>query len=681
MEDAVLERYKKAAKKVEKSLCCPTTYNQELLKVIPTEILEKDYGCGDPSQYIKEGEVVLDLGSGAGKLCYIISQVVGSSGRVIGIDMNDEMLSVARKYKDEIADKLGYSNVEFHKAKIQNLKLDLEKVDEYLKTHSIKSSEDLTLLNAYCETLESKTPLIPDNSIDVVVSNCVLNLVKSDEKKKLFQEIYRVLRDGGRAVISDIVSDEDIPAYMQSDPELWSGCISGAFREDLFLKEFEDAGFYGVEIVKWDNSPWQVVDEIEFRSVTVVAWKGRDGVCIDKGEAVIYKGPYKKIEDDDGHIYERGKRIAVCEKTFNLLSKKPYNEDFIFIKPVGSFNTKAFNLCKDVVYRHPKETKGGVFFSEQKNSYQCCQGYESFAEKLKKTGKRLEKTKITTIQVNLGNLCNQTCQHCHVDASSSGNLMSRDVIEKIITLLRQNQGLAIDITGGAPELHPELTYLIKNISGYASEIYLRTNLTALSGKLELLNFFKDFNVQLVASLPDTSKQKTDFIRGDGVFEKSIEMLKLLNKNGYGTKIPLHIVHNPTGYCLPELQSVVESRYRSRLQEEYGIVFNKLFVINNMPVGRFRKILEKDKKFNEYLTMVASNFNPDTLNNLMCREVINIGYDGRLYDCDFNNALNLERLERLEDFQLNKLLFKEVIVSEHCYVCTALKGSGCYGSVA
>lgn len=658
MEDAVLQRYKQAAKNFEKKLCCPINYKQDFLKVIPLEILEKDYGCGDPSQYVKEGETVLDLGSGAGKLCYIISQVVGRTGKVIGVDMNDEMLNIARKYRQEVGKKLGYVNVDFFKARIQNLKLNLEEVDEYLTHHPIKNSDDLTLFNAYCEKLEKEKTLIPDNFVDVVVSNCVLNLVRTDEKNKLFQEIYRVLKDGGRAVISDIVSDKDIPQYLKDDPELWSGCISGAYREDLFLKAFEDAGFYGVEIVKWDDNPWQIVDDIEFRSVTVIARKSGKENNIGKRETVIYKGPYKKVEDDAGNIYERGKRIAVSETIFERLSREPYDTDFILSHTgIGVLDT-----------------------TERKVVQSCCGSYQPFSEKNMLIGKKLKKTNISTLQINLGNLCNQACLHCHIDGSPSGKLMKMDIMEKVISFIKQNKNLIVDITGGAPELHPNLSYLIENISKYAKEIYVRTNLTALEKNIGLVDVFKNYNVTLIASLPYITKQETDYVRGDGVFETSIRMLHLLNKNGFGINIPLHIVHNPSGFCLPDLQPVIEEQYRQCLLKDFGIVFNKLFVLNNMPIGRFKKLLETNNKYDEYLKMVYSSFNPDTLNNLMCRNVLNIGYDGRLYDCDFNNALNLERIEKLDDIKIERLISSDIIVSEHCYVCTAMKGSGCYGSV-
>ena len=192
------------------------------------------------------------MGSGTGKNCYILSQKVGESGQIIGVDFNDEMLKIARKYQQNIADKIGTYNTKFVKGKIQDLTLNLDLVQSWLKDHPIQSVDDLTKFENECDRLRKDDPLIADNSIDVVISNCVLNLVQPKDKKQLFEELYRVLKQGGRAVISDIVCDEDPTPNILNDPDLWSGCIAGAFREDQFLKMFENVGFYGVEILKRD---------------------------------------------------------------------------------------------------------------------------------------------------------------------------------------------------------------------------------------------------------------------------------------------------------------------------------------------------------------------------------------------------------------------------------------------
>src|SRR5260370_22097934 len=255
VEEAVRRRYADGAKKVERELCCPTSYDPKLLEAIPDEVLACDYGCGDPTRYLKPGDTVLDLGSGSGKICFLASQIVGQTGKVFGVDMNDEMLAVARRNAPQVAQNIGYANVEFRKAKIQDLSLDLELLDRRLKQSPVRSSDGLGALESEIFELRRARPLIADDSIDVVISNCVLNLVRPEDKLRLISEIFRVLRRGGRAVISDIVSDEDIPQELQQNPELWSGCISGPFRDDFFLHPFEDSEFFAIPILNPPDQP------------------------------------------------------------------------------------------------------------------------------------------------------------------------------------------------------------------------------------------------------------------------------------------------------------------------------------------------------------------------------------------------------------------------------------------
>lgn len=378
VEDEVLRRYRGAAREAEGALCCPTQYDSRFLKILPQEIIEKDYGCGDPSRHVREGETVLDLGSGTGKICYILSQKVGAEGNVIGVDLNDDMLALARKYLDHMGDALGYRNVRFVKAKIQDLSLDLDLVQEWLDAHPIATVGNHGAFEEECARLRREHPLIQDSSVDVVVSNCVLNLVRPQDKTKLFSEIHRVIKRGGRAVISDIVCDEDPTPSILQDPELWSGCISGAFREDRFLEMFEEAGFYGIEMLVRQDEPWQVVEGIEFRSVTVQVFKGKEGPCVERNQAVVYTGPWKSVTDDDGHTFQRGQRMAVCDKTFNIMTNTsgPYSKHIMPIpprEPVPMEKAGSFD-CNHDTLRHPKETKGMTYNAAVSNdgSSSCC---------------------------------------------------------------------------------------------------------------------------------------------------------------------------------------------------------------------------------------------------------------------------------------------------------------------
>jgi ubiquinone/menaquinone biosynthesis C-methylase UbiE len=378
VEAAVQQRYSLAARAPEADLCCTaTSHNPALLTAIPDDVLQRDYGCGNPSAYLQPGETVLDLGSGSGKACFIASQVVGEQGRVIGIDMNDEMLALARRSAPEVARRVGYANVTFRKGRIQDLRLDHDDLNAWLQTHPVQSTRDLEQLDAERARLRTQAPLVPTESVDVVMSSCVLNLVKPEEKSQLFAEIFRVLRRGGRAVIADIVSDEDVPDDLRHDPDLWSGCISGAFREDQFLRAFEDAGFYGIFLDARSVEPWRTVRGIEFRSVTVVAYKGKEGVCLDHRQAVIYRGPFREVVDDDGHVLRRGIRTAVCEKTFNILSRDPYKPHVELVQPrvpVSKEAARPFPCSGGARVRDPRETKGDDYAVTTEASPTCGPG-------------------------------------------------------------------------------------------------------------------------------------------------------------------------------------------------------------------------------------------------------------------------------------------------------------------
>ena len=378
VESAVRDRYGAAAREREAALCCPVEYDRSLLEAIPKEVLERDYGCGDPSRHVRSGDTVLDLGSGGGKICFIASQLVGPEGRVIGVDMNDEMLGLARGAAPKVAKAIGYVNVEFRRGRIQDLALDVDRLDEWLASNPVKSSDGIEGLEREMARLHLEAPMIPDESVDIVVSNCVLNLVRPEDKQQLIQEIYRVLKRGGRIAISDIVSDEPIPVVHQADPELWSGCISGAFEERELLEALEKTGFYGIAIDQWTEEPFAVVDGIVFRSITVTARKGKEGPCLEAGEAVIYRGPWKQVEDDDGHVLRRGERTAVCAKTFEILTTAPYTDHIIPIEPyepIPESERQTFD-CSRKTRRDPRETKGRGFRETRTLTNDCC-GTES----------------------------------------------------------------------------------------------------------------------------------------------------------------------------------------------------------------------------------------------------------------------------------------------------------------
>ncbi len=360
--ESVRDRYADGARRQVPELCCPVDYDASLLEVIPDEVVQRDYGCGDPSKFVREGDVVLDLGSGSGKICYMASQLTGPTGRVIGVDATPDMLALAREHRDAVGERIGWKNVEFVHGRIQDLGLDLDRVEAWLADHPVRTAGDLVRLRAEEARLRREEPLVADDSVDLVLSNCVLNLVAGEDKQRLFREIHRVLKPGGRCAISDIVSDEDVPEELQRDPELWTGCISGALREDRFVQAFADAGLHGIEVVAYQREPWAVVQGLEFRSMTIVAYKGQDGPRRDHGEAVVYRGPWKQVVDDDGQVLNRGERTAVCRRTFELYARPPYAAHVEPVPPlveVSDADAQPFG-CGGPRTRAPGETKRGA---------------------------------------------------------------------------------------------------------------------------------------------------------------------------------------------------------------------------------------------------------------------------------------------------------------------------------
>ena len=303
----------------------------------------------------------------------------------------------------------------------------------------------------------------------------------------------------------------------------------------------------------------------------------------------------------------------------------------------------------------------------------------------------LKRGKLTTLQVNLGDLCNQSCAHCHIDASPSGKkVMSRKVVDDILGFLKSNKIKTLDITGGAPELNPNFDYLVRSARGLVDELIVRSNLSVFfePGKEYLPEFFKDNKVHLVCSLPCYMKENVDKQRGEGTFIKSIDALRILNKLGYSREegLILDLVYNPAGAELPPVQGELEAAYKKNLKDNQGIEFNRLLVITNVPIKRFKSYLESSNEYIKYYSLLEKNFNPDTIENLMCRSFLSVGYDGRLYDCDFNLALGLSlHDDHGSDLMISKLKpddleGRRIIIGQHCLSCTAGSGSSCQGAL-
>ena len=339
IDNAVLERYSAGAEARQEALCCPVEYDRNLLAILPQEIIDRDYGCGDPSRYVQSGDTVLDLGSGAGKICYMAAQLVGNKGRVIGIDMNDDMLALACKYQSAMAARLGGDRVRFLKGKIQDLALDIRAMQDWLAQHPVESEAARMQLKQRELEQKATRPLIPDHSIDLVISNCVLNLVADSEKQQMISEVFRVLKPGGRIAISDIISDRPIPEDMKLDPDLWSGCLSGAFHETEMPALFAAAGFRAVTYDKYEVKPWRVVNGITFRSATLTAIKPRPTEHGGTTFELLYRGPFASITDESGRNYRRGERVRVTAEQHRLLTGSSYGDAFIDLSTMDAEST------------------------------------------------------------------------------------------------------------------------------------------------------------------------------------------------------------------------------------------------------------------------------------------------------------------------------------------------------
>lgn len=309
----------------------------------------------------------------------------------------------------------------------------------------------------------------------------------------------------------------------------------------------------------------------------------------------------------------------------------------------------------------------------------------------------LRRAAVRTLQVNVGKLCNQACHHCHVDAGPKRTeVMTRSTAERVVTLLEGSPGVStVDLTGGAPELNPHFAFLVERARALGRQVIVRCNLTVLfvPGMEYLPDFYRTQDVELVCSLPCYTAENVDGQRGQGVFGKSIEALRRLNSIGYGrpgSHLTLNLVYNPLGAFLPPEQATLEARYREELGRLFGIEFHHLFTIANMPIKRFADQLQRWGKYDEYMGLLVNHFNANTVAAVMCRNLVSVGWDGTLYDCDFNQMLELPMTDPVNGRQqaltvwgidnLDTLATTRIVTSSHCFGCTAGAGSSCGGAL-
>ena len=329
--------------------------------------------------------------------------------------------------------------------------------------------------------------------------------------------------------------------------------------------------------------------------------------------------------------------------------------------------------------------------SKQLEVIENTNGQVSFANKMETIGLfPLKPTQVDIFQINIGKMCNQVCKHCHVDAGPDRKeIMTKETLQACLAILAKHPFKIVDITGGAPEMNPNFKWFVNECFKLGKHIIVRCNLTIVVANKkynDMPQFFKDNQVEVVSSLPFYSAEKTDRQRGDGVFSDSIKVLKMLNNVGYGmpnSGLILNLVYNPSGAFMPASQQTLETQFKKALSADFDIQFNELYAITNVPISRFLDFLVASGNYEEYMEKLISAFNPSAASGVMCRNTISIGWDGYIFDCDFNQMLDLKlkKSNHVSDFNFDSILNREIQLNEHCYACTAGSGSSCGGATA
>ncbi|MBQ1449665.1 MAG: arsenosugar biosynthesis radical SAM protein ArsS, partial [Eggerthellaceae bacterium] len=642
----------------------PPKYVRDVMPLIADEIVARFYGCGSPIPPALEGATVLDLGCGTGRDVYVLSKLVGPTGHVIGVDMTPEQLEVAERYQQEQAERFGFeeSNVEFRLGYI----------------------EDLAAIG------------IEDESIDLVVSNCVVNL--SPFKELVMNEVYRVLKPGGELYFSDVYASRRLPDELRDDPVLHSECLGGATYAEDFRQLMRRAG--------WPHVVWTVDDPMyvgdlaietrvgftSFRSRTIRAIKcdGLEETEEDYGQHATYLGGMPEMPryfDFDSELrFVKGKPRAVSGNTARMLEASRYGKYFE-VSPArlhrGAFNAERAQQAFEV-----RKGKRVVDLKMLEDAYDRAD-YLTFEERVGQPSLLQTCDHQTTMQVNITYACNLACRHCYLECTpQKTEAMSHETLEKCLEAFKAGGFRTMDITGGSPELHPDFEWFLRE-SAKLGDVIVRTNLT-LEQQPEYahyLDVFAEVGPQVVASLPFYDPRGTESQRGSRVFERAIASIRELNKRGYGQggDLKLDLVYNVAGPFLPLPQDMIESIYHKVLERDQGVKFDHLFAFNNWACGRFAADLLDMGMFDDYLALLADNFNAMAITRLMCRDMVNIDYDGRLYDCEPNHVLGLPiqvdgRDATIDDLLTGQLPPRQVRTNPLCYSCSAGFGSSCGGAL-
>lgn len=642
----------------------PPKYVLDVMPLIADEIIAQFYGCGSPIPPALEGATVLDLGCGTGRDVYVLSKLVGPAGRVIGIDMTPEQLEVAMRHQQEQARRFGFaqSNVEFRLGYIEDL----------------------------------KSCGIQDESIDLVVSNCVVNL--SPFKDMVMNEVYRVLKPGGELYFSDVYASRRLPQGLRDDPILHSECLGGATYVEDFRQLMEDAG--------WRHFVWTVDDPMQvgdlaietrvgftsFRSRTVRAIKcdGLEPTEEDYGQHATYMGGMPEMPryfDFDAETrFVKGKTRAISRNTARMLEASRYGRHFEISRPRG--HRGAFDSERAQQALEVRQGKRSVDLKMLEDAYGRA-GYLSFEDRVGQPSLLQTRDHQATMQVNITYACNLACRHCYLEcAPKREERMSRETMDACLEAFAAGGFKTMDITGGSPELHPDFEWFLRE-SAKRGDVIVRSNLTLLvqPEHARLLDLYAEVGAHIVASLPFYDPTSTDSQRGANVFERAIRSIRELNARGYGDDeaLVLDLVYNVAGPFLPLPQEMIEAAYHKVLERDQGVRFNNLYAFNNWALGRFAQDLLDNGMFDDYLALLADNFNALAVTRMMCLDQVNVDYDGRLYDCEVNHVLGLAvqhdgRDATIGDMREGQLPARQIRANPLCFSCAAGFGSSCGGAL-
>jgi len=604
-----------------------------------------------------------DLGCGTGRDVFILSKLAGENGHVHGVDMTPEQIEVAIKYQEEQAQIFGFSkvNTSFHLGYIEDL----------------------------------KSLGIEDNSVDVVTSNCVINL--SPFKELVFKEVYRVLKEGGELCFSDIFADRRLPEEVKNDPVMHGECMGGAMYFEDFRRLLEKCGFTTYYIV--DKTPIQPNDfeiarkvgDIKFFSCTVRAFKCEELEDREEnyGHSATYLGTMEEnkryFDFDENYRFVKNKPLGVSGNVAKILKTSRMKEHFL-VEGTGEVHHGLFGALALRV--NPTQYDGTAkitakILDEEAERYDI----PAFMDNVRGMDKLYSRENLTTMQVNVGYKCNLTCTHCFLECGpNKTEMMTKETMDMCLKAFKRGGFQVMDITGGSPEMNPNLEYLIEEASKLG-KVLIRTNLTILkSTKFEhLIDVYAKYNVRIVSSLPYYSEEVVEKQRGDHVFQSSIEVLQKLNALGYGIKedLCLTLVYNTDGPYLPPNEFMLENTYRKVLKNDFGIVFTDLIAIGNVPIGRFGQDMRSRGKLGSYLKLQCDNFNEDNVPKVMCRDQVNVDYDGSLYDCEYYHVLGIKPHGPKHISELTETPAKQrkIKTCTLCYSCTAGYGSSCGGNLS